>query len=91
MDKTLISRLFWHFHAKVNPEMILNLSRGAAKTLKIESSYKNRNIFSKNKNIFSKNKNIFLFLGFLKNFLFLESRWPAETGWFIFGLFFVHN
>jgi hypothetical protein len=37
MDKTLISRLLGHFHTKVNLEMISNLSRRAAESLKIES------------------------------------------------------
>jgi hypothetical protein len=39
MDKTLIFGLFGHFHTEVNPEMIPNLSRRAAKSLKIESLY----------------------------------------------------
>jgi hypothetical protein len=30
MDKSLISRLFGHFHQEVNPEMVPNLSRRAA-------------------------------------------------------------
>jgi hypothetical protein len=30
MEKTLISRLFGHFHTEVNLEMILNLSQRAA-------------------------------------------------------------
>jgi hypothetical protein len=37
MDKTLIFGLFGHFHKEVNPEMILNLSRRAQESLKIES------------------------------------------------------
>jgi hypothetical protein len=36
MDKILISGLFGHFHMEVNPEMIPNLSRQAAESLKIE-------------------------------------------------------
>jgi hypothetical protein len=47
MDKTLI---FGHFHMEVNLEMIPNLSRRAAKSLKIE-------IFN-----FKILKNIYLFL-----------------------------
>jgi hypothetical protein len=35
----LIFGLFGHFHTEVNPEMIPNLSRRAAKSLKIESLY----------------------------------------------------
>jgi hypothetical protein len=39
MDKTLIFGLFGHFHMEVNPEMIPNLSRRAAESLKIENFY----------------------------------------------------
>jgi hypothetical protein len=37
MDKTLIYGHFGHFHTEVNPEMIPNLSRRAAESLKIEN------------------------------------------------------
>jgi hypothetical protein len=36
MDKLLIFGLFRHFDTEVNPEMIPNLSRRAAESLKIE-------------------------------------------------------
>jgi hypothetical protein len=62
MDKLLIFGLFRHFDTEVNPEMIPNLSRRAAESLK-------------------------KFQDFYSRFLFLDSRWPAETGWFISGLF----
>jgi hypothetical protein len=41
----LIFGLFGHFHTEVNLEMIPNLSRRAAKSLKIESCYLNRLFF----------------------------------------------
>jgi hypothetical protein len=92
MDKTLIFRLFGHFHTEVNPEMIPTVSRWAAEisgsrlfwwaaeSLKIEyfKFFLNRKFF------IYKKYNFF-------NFLFLDSRQPAKTGWFISGLFFVHN
>jgi hypothetical protein len=91
MDKTLISGVFGHFHIEVNPEMIPNLSRRAAESLKIESCLK--------LDFISKSRTMFLFIEFLKNFLFLESRWPTkiaetlrslrpvEKGWFILDFF----
>jgi hypothetical protein len=36
MDKTHIFGLFGHFHTKVNPEIIPNLSWRAVESLKIE-------------------------------------------------------
>jgi hypothetical protein len=68
MDKTLIFGLFGHFHTEVNPEIIPNLSRRAAQSLRIESFY--LKIFIK-KNRINKYFRIKL--------LFLDSRWPAKT------------
>jgi hypothetical protein len=64
MDKTLISGLFGHFHMEVNSEMIPNLSRWAAESLKIETIitifiFSTNRFFSKNRNKFSKIKNKF--------------------------------
>jgi hypothetical protein len=47
MDKTLIFGLSGHFHTEVNPEIIANLSRLAAESLKIEGFLKIKKIISK--------------------------------------------
>jgi hypothetical protein len=52
MDKTLIFGLFGHFHMEVNQEMIPNLSRRAAKSLKIESKLKIEKINILNKTFY---------------------------------------
>jgi hypothetical protein len=51
MDKMLIFGLFGHFHIEVNPEMIRNLFRRAAKSIKIECVNLKIFIYSKSINI----------------------------------------
>jgi hypothetical protein len=61
MDKTFIFGFFGHFHTEVNLEIIPNLSRQAAESLKIGSfNLKIFNLkifnFSKSRNNFSKSR-----------------------------------
>jgi hypothetical protein len=88
MDKTLIFGLFGHFHTEVNSEMIPNLSRQAAESFNFKTF-----IFSKNRKT-SILKWKILFLDSMQpaeTAQTLISQQPAETSWFISGLFFVHN